>query len=153
MDDISPVARLLARTKLDKQTGCLLWTGAVNKSGYAQVRRNGAVVSAHRVALELSGVPVKANDLVLHQCDVRHCINPQHLRVGTHLENVRDAVARKRYPYGTKVLSAKLDEDKVRTIKQWSKTHSQRKLAEIFGVCKWTISQILTGKAWKHVQE
>lgn len=67
MDDISPLARLLARTKLDKQTGCLLWTGAVNKSGYAQVRRNGAVVSAHRVALELSGVPVKANDLVLHQ--------------------------------------------------------------------------------------
>lgn len=153
MDDISPLARLLARTKLDPHTGCLLWTGCVNTRGYAQVRHNGAVVSAHRVALELSGVPLKANDLVLHQCDVRHCINPQHLRVGTHIENVRDAVARKRYPYGTKVVTAKLDDSKVKTIKEWSKSRTQKQLAEIFGVAQTTISHILTGKAWKHVQE
>lgn len=153
MDDVSPLARLLARTKLDRETGCLLWTGCVNGSGYAQLRHNNAVVSAHRLALELSGVTVKPTDLVLHNCDVRHCINPQHLRIGTHLENVRDAVARKRYPYGTKVLSAKLDEDKVRTIKEWSKTHTQQKLADIFAVSKWTIAQIVQGKAWKHVKE
>jgi len=52
---------------------------------------------AHRIALELSGIRIPAGMVVDHKCRVRHCVNPDHLYVGTHKNNVLDNIVRGRY--------------------------------------------------------
>jgi hypothetical protein len=89
------LSQLLART-VPGPDGCLLWRGRLTNSGYGQVRVNGQDRLAHRLAVELSGGDLSAGAVVGHQCDVRRCINPQHLTVQSQSENMREAHARGR---------------------------------------------------------
>lgn len=79
--------------------GCWLWTGYHNKQGYGQIAYDGQRPrAAHRLSLILSGVDVPRDKLVLHSCDNPPCVNPAHLRIGTHADNRRDMYARDRQP-------------------------------------------------------
>jgi hypothetical protein len=76
---------------------CWLWTGFVKDNGYGQFGR-GAFdgVYAHRFSYELHAGPVPAGLFVLHRCDVRNCVNPDHLFVGTAKDNADDRDAKGR---------------------------------------------------------
>ena len=74
----------------------MLWRGQIQTKGYGVVRVDGQLRLAHRVAVELSGGDLSAGEVVGHRCDVRRCINPQHLTVQTQSENMREAHARGR---------------------------------------------------------
>lgn len=79
------------------KTKCIEWPYRRNKKGYGQVRSDGKMRLAHRVALEKRlGRKLLRDELVLHSCHNPPCINPAHLRIGTVAENNRDAVARKK---------------------------------------------------------
>lgn len=82
----------------EPNSGCLLWTGAYNNSGYGKITHECRELSAHRVAWEMQNGPIPNGMMVCHHCDVRECINPAHLYLGTALENNRDAVRRGRRP-------------------------------------------------------
>lgn len=75
---------------------------SVNRKGYGELYFDGKVRRAHRVVLQLSGVDVPAERVVMHACDVPGCVNPDHMEVGTHRENMRDMVrkGRARSPVG-----------------------------------------------------
>lgn len=75
---------------------CWPWSGGQNADGYGRLGVGGKLVSAHRVAWELTNGPLTAGESVLHQCDNPPCCNPFHLFKGTQLENVRDARAKGR---------------------------------------------------------
>lgn len=86
------VARIFQRVVLDR-AGCWRWQGALNSQGYGSIRiggRTGRTLSVHRVVAESCLGPIPADRMVCHHCDVRDCVNPAHLYIGTAVDNARD---------------------------------------------------------------
>jgi hypothetical protein len=86
-------------------SGCWHWNGVVGAHGYGVVwigGRQGNNRRAHRISLELSGVPVGPDDFVRHSCDNPLCVNPAHLSVGTPAQNTADMWQRGRGLAGDK---------------------------------------------------
>lgn len=76
---------------------CVIWTGA-NSRGYGVVTRKGKNVRVTRIiAAGLLGRPLRAAEKVLHSCDDPRCINPNHLFVGTQLDNIMDMMHKGRH--------------------------------------------------------
>ena len=92
---------------------------------------------------------------VLHKCDVRCCVNPDHLYLGDQVQNNKDRKERTGYSTvakGEKVGGAKLKEDQVLEIRELlSKGVKQRDIAKIYGVCQTNIKSINKRQTWKHV--
>lgn len=84
--------RFWSRVSPEPNSGCWLWTGCIMKNGYGRFGvRTGDVRQAHRYALEIFGQPPKADQVVLHLCNVKSCVNPSHLRAGTQKQNIQQA--------------------------------------------------------------
>lgn len=136
-------------TSLDE---CWIWCGGLTEKGYGFFRVGKRKLRVHRLALELTGVRVASEDLVLHSCDRPACCNPAHLRVGTHQDNVRDAMDRNRVACGTRKKNAKLTDERVRVARaDYSRGATVSSLAKRFGVDYRTMKDVVLGRAWRHV--
>lgn len=93
---VETLVELLARATPEPNTGCHLWLFAADRKGYGVVRFDGKPRRAHRVAFLLSGGSIPKGRGVLHRCDTPLCVNPDHLFVGTALENTRDMIVKGR---------------------------------------------------------
>ena len=76
--------------KVDKTDTCWLWNGALTSSGYGSIGINGKRISAHRFSYETFIGEIPEGMFVCHSCDVKICVNPEHLWVGTQYENMSD---------------------------------------------------------------
>jgi hypothetical protein len=130
---------------------CWHWSGRRTKLGYGQFDIDGRTRFAHRLAWSFSNGEAPRELDVLHKCDNPACVNPKHLMLGTHLDNMRDKVAKGRQPRGEQIAHAKLTEDQVKQIKAAGRTVPRQQMAERFGVNRQAISNILCGRKWKHV--
>jgi hypothetical protein len=144
-------------------TPCILHTGGwFTDKGYGMLRvgTERKKVRAHRWAYcvhnkctlaSIEGLSVR------HSCDNPPCVNPEHLLLGSHLDNMRDKKERGRAPgaKGEANATAKLTAAQVREIRttcvKRSKEFSAAALARKFGVTKSLVCMILAGKGWSHI--
>lgn len=82
--------------KAKKTASCWLWRRANNGIGYGVVRWGHPMRLAHRIAWEIKNGPIPKGMCVLHRCDNPSCVNPKHLYLGTHADNMRDIALRER---------------------------------------------------------
>ncbi len=132
-------------------TECWSWTGSLTHNGYGTLCFDGGTKRAHRVAWQLSQGAIPLGMHVLHRCDNPPCCNPRHLFLGTHDDNMADRAAKGRDRRGTEQPAAKLTDANVRVIRAEYRYGNGRKLAERFGVSAQTISRIVNGEDWSHV--
>lgn len=151
--------RFLSHVEHIPGINCHLWAGSMS-DGYGMLRQIAAKrsVGAHRLAYEHFKGPV--GDMhVLHKCDVRNCVNPDHLFLGTNADNVADKVAKGRQAKGpdhalkgSKVTTSRLREENIPTIRQMlAEGLSQNKIAAKFGVSQTLIGKIKRGLLWVHI--
>ena len=142
-------AEIIDRNSMpEPNSGCWLWTGNVNAWGYGRLGRQRSERQAHRLSYRTFKGAIPANLLVLHSCDVACCVNPDHLRLGTNVDNTQDAIAReRRHPLrGAENPMAKLSMDAAKEIRSSSLSDSE--LAQQFGVSRRAIRFVREGKTW-----
>lgn len=134
---------------------CWEWQGGLSDRGYGHftVTANNKSRNwrAHRYAWFLIyGVEPKL--FLLHSCDNRKCVNPNHLREGTHKENMQDMVNRNRQSKGVDCHSAKLTPDDVLKIRnRVSKGESQNAVARDLKITQYLVWAIVHKTLWRHV--
>ena len=137
----------------EPNTGCFLWTHSYNSDGYGSVRYNGKTMGAHRASYLHYIGPIPKGLCVCHKCDNPSCVNPEHLFLGTHKENVLDCKSKGRLnrtgAKGEKQHKAKLTEDLVRWIR--TRPMPYRKMASLLGMSNSVILDVLVFRSWKHV--
>jgi len=171
--------------KVDKTNhdGCWFWTGAVNSMGYGMIwnQESHRPILAHRASLALSDGSVSEDMEVIHSCDNPQCVNPDHLRQATHLENMMDKVIKGRQPSGKehairiaegiklaksfgaifgpknplrgeKHPFSKLTDLQVIEIRERAGTSSVRRLSRDFGVSRAVVDRIVKNQTWKHLR-
>jgi hypothetical protein len=148
---LTPREKFLAKICPQKANGCWLWTGLVRPDGYGAARFEGREQGAHRVAWKLFRGAIQPGFVVCHQCDVRACVNPEHLFLGTAADNVADMRVKGRCRLGERHGSAKLTLAQVQEIKVLlgEERMYMSEIARQFGVSQTTIRAIRTGKTWK----
>jgi hypothetical protein len=137
------------------KTPCWLWTGRLEKNGYARVKRQDSrtQVSVHRAAWEMKHGEVPPGMLVLHRCDVRNCV--RHLFLGTQSDNMLDMRKKGRAVQvrGEQHGRSKLTEGQVRSLlSRYREGATQMSLAVRYKLHLMTIHKICTGKRWAHLQ-
>lgn len=133
-----------------KPDECWNWTGKLDGYGYGVCNIN-RLCTAYRVAIWLDGKDPKGHH-VLHSCDNPKCVNPNHLRLGTNEDNMKDKMDKQRQTKGSDVHSAVLTEKDIPVIKEkYKQGQRQYSIAAEYGVHQSQISMIVRGKTWAHV--
>jgi predicted XRE-type DNA-binding protein len=139
-------------------SGCWIWTAGRQSSGYGQFSlKHGHVTGAHRASWLLHRGPVPDGLFVLHRCDNKLCVNPEHLFVGTQAENLADMCRKGRhatdYNNGERNSAAKLTAEKVVEIRALYATGGcyQYEIGERFGLSQPQVSAIVRRASWDHV--
>ena len=133
----------------EPMSGCWLWNAAHGSHGYGHFGINGKVLSAHRVSFELYRSRIPEGLFVLHRCDVKSCVNPDHLFLGTQIQNLQDMTLKghRSCARGESSGSAKLKSVDIEKIRKDDRSH--RTIAKDYKVGKTTIGSIKSGKAWR----
>lgn len=134
-------------------TPCWLWTGKPGSFGYGHIHCDGILCMAHRLSWIINKGNIPKGLSVLHRCDIRNCIRPSHLFLGTYLDNFHDAVKKGRWKagFGEAVGTSKLTAHLVQKIRyEYRDTKAtQKQIGDKYGVTEECIKLIIDGKSWK----
>jgi hypothetical protein len=135
--------------------GCWIWKGARISTGYGAIRSKKDTWMTHRVAWTITNGPIPKGKVACHKCDNPICCNPDHLFIGTAMDNVKDMTSKGRRNdlKGEDHSKAILTAQTVRLIRfvYGNGGYTQKRLGEIFGVTKPTIQCIVENRTWRHI--
>lgn len=137
----SPEDRFKQYVQVD-ESGCHLWTGAIDHRGYGILQVDGKATKAHRLAYAYVFGPVEPNVNICHHCDNPRCVNPAHLFAGTLADNSRDMCLKLRHPH-------RLSPDDVRAIRIDSRHYKEIALA--YNISPNYVIAIKNRRKWKHL--
>lgn len=147
--------RFAAKVAVNAVTGCWEWQGAIQSKGYGSTSlrlTDGRRISlAHHAAYVYAhGQTVLPTCVLLHTCDNRRCVNPAHLKVGSHADNRIDAVRKGRHAHGITHPRAKLTPDKIAAARERRALGGIPflYLARVCGVSPNALRQALKGETW-----
>jgi hypothetical protein len=138
--------------KVRKGKRCWVWTAYRNNCGYGLIgggRRGAGMLRASRVSWVLAHGDIPKGLWVLHRCCNPPCVRPSHLYLGTHKDNCRDMVRDGHSLKGERNPFAKLSPRTVVLIRR--ATGENAEIGRRYGVTGPTVSEIKTGKIWRHV--
>lgn len=125
--------------------GCILWTGPIGNHGYGYLQLNKVRYTSHRLAYETLIGPIPDGMMVCHTCDVKSCVNPDHLFLGTSADNMADCARKGRQ-------ARKLTDEEVKQIR--SVVGGNRMLlGRLYGVSDTMVRKIQQGEWWRHLPE
>ena len=138
------------------KTGCLEYVGSLLPNGYAKIGRNGKTYLGHRLAWILSGKDLPDGACVLHKCDNRKCLNPDHLFIGDRFDNMRDMLKKGRHKTnprrGEENHNAKLTTNDVwKIVRMRGNGIPRKEIAAAIGVSVQAIDHVIYGQTWKHI--
>lgn len=143
---IIPVStRLWGTIKNKVPEECWLWEGVLNSAGYGVIRIGNKGKLAHRIAYNLAFGLIPKGMLVLHRCDIRNCVNPDHLFIGTQSDNRIDCINKGRGG------QQKLTREDVIKIRRMKGVFTPTAISRMFNVTPPTIANLLARRIWKHV--
>lgn len=130
---------------VEKTDSCWLWTGTRINKGYGHFNAGKEKkILAHRFSYIMHKAPIPEGMFILHSCDNPPCVNPEHLRVGTKIENSNDMIIRGR------VYNAKITieiADKIRAEYVLGEI-SHRELGIKYGISQTRVCAIVNNKSW-----
>ena len=149
--------RFLDKININSKSECWNWLSTIDKCGYGvffyrdkEYKR----YAAHRISYMIyHRKRLKSTTLVLHKCDNTKCVNPNHLKLGSHKSNVRDRVKKQRSAVGSEHGKAKINEIQAMEILAYAteKSYSIRGLSKLYGISRKAIRDIRDYKTWRHV--
>lgn len=142
-----PVDRFNSCWTPEPYSGCWLWTATTNRYGYGQFRFDGGRMTAHRAAWILFVSLIPDGLHVLHHCDVPSCVNPSHLFLGTHQDNMRDRDSKGRKSIGQRNGKSKLTPSQVIEIRD--SKEPAKDLSKRFGIAVSTVYYVRGPWCWK----
>lgn len=139
---------------------CWLWLGQRSEGPYGRFTINNALYSAHRVAFVLWNGSISNNMCVCHTCDNSRCVNPAHLFLGTHADNMRDKMGKNRQSCvgnrgstkGERSGTAKLSSEDVIKIRAMRKAgHTYKEIGQKFDISRVHTTRICLMRSWEHI--
>jgi len=145
---LDPIKNFWSKVKGRGTDQCWHWTAYVSPTGYGSFHVNRKRILAHRYSYQLQYGEIPKGYLVMHKCDNPSCVNPNHLMIGTHVDNMRDMAEKNR----SAKTNASLTDDDVVTIKG-RLSHGERpvEIAKDYPVGRSAVSLIKHGYNWRHV--
>lgn len=139
--------------KVEKGDGCWIWKASFLRSGYGAFgwKQNGKLTmkNAHRVAWFLANGPIPEGMSVLHRCDNRKCVRPDHLFLGNQRDNLMDMILKGRCGV-TKLTKEQVIEIKKEQANGWRRGQDGQ-IAKRFGVKRKAVYDIRHGIRWTHI--
>jgi len=158
MTEKMPTLGMSLNEKLDYYTSkpilydsCWSWTGPITSEGYGKVNHGGKQIGAHRAQWARDNGEIPKGIFVCHICDVKHCVNPNHLFLGTPADNILDAATKGRMRRGEGQPHSKLTD--AQAIAIFNDPRIAREIAKDYPVCKTTINEIKRGRKWTHLTQ
>lgn len=146
------VERFLSKIRKDEDSGCWVWIGGIGVRGYGRFKMGGVTRFAHRVSYEMHKGQIDDGLFVLHSCDNRACVNPEHLSIGTQKDNQQDMKAKGRHCHGASSPNAKLTEENVLEMYRLHRSGiGTIRLSRQFGISKNLAWRIVNGLQWEHL--
>lgn len=151
--------RFFSKVEKQGEVGCWLWNARLDPDGYGEFSVDSKPVKAHRFSWEIHNGPILDGMLVCHipPCVNRHCVNPNHLYLGTPQDNMNDKVLAGRQSHvgnkGEQAVNSKLTKDDVEVIRHLfdTKSMSRESIANYFDISCMQVSRIVHRKNWSHI--